>query len=68
METLIVQPKTKKQLLAVEAVLQALNVSFKKEKSYSPTFIDEIAKGEEDIKNGRLTRIKDVHNIWESIL
>jgi hypothetical protein len=54
--------------LAVEAVLQALNVSFKKEKSYSPTFINEIAKGEEDIKNGRLTRIKDVHNIWESIL
>lgn len=68
METLIVQPKTKKQLLAVEAVLQALNVSFKKEKSYSPTIIDEIAKGEEDIKNGRLTRINDVHNIWESIL
>jgi len=68
METLIVQPKTKKQLLAVEAVLQALNVSFKKEKSYSPAFKDEIAKGEENIKNGRLTRIKDVHNIWESIL
>ncbi|GAA4212090.1 hypothetical protein GCM10022289_42400 [Pedobacter jeongneungensis] len=68
METLIVQPKTKKQLLAVEAVLQALNVTFKKEKSYSQAFINEIAKGEEDIKNGRLTRVKDVQNIWESIL
>ncbi|WP_426327582.1 DUF2683 family protein [Pedobacter sp. R-06] len=68
METLIVQPKNKKQLLAVEAVLQALNVTFKKEKSYSPEFINEIAKGEDDVKNGRLTRVKDVQNIWKSIL
>ncbi|WP_316824606.1 DUF2683 family protein [Pedobacter miscanthi] len=68
METLIVQPKNKKQLLAVEAVLQALNVTFKKEKSYSPGFINEIAQGEDDIKNGRLTRVKDVQHIWESIL
>lgn len=68
METLIVQPKNKKQLLAVEAVLQALNVSFKKEKSYSPEFISEIAKGEDDVKNGRLTRVKDVQDIWKSIL
>ena len=64
METLIVQPKNKKQLLAVETVLQALNVTFKKEKSYSAAFINEIAKGEDDIKNGRLTRVKDVQNIW----
>ena len=68
METLIVQPKNKKQLLAVEAVLQALNVTFKKEKSYSPEFINEIAKGEDDVKNGHLTRVKDVQNIWKSIL
>ena len=68
METLIVQPKNKKQLLAVEAVLQALNVTFKKEKSYSPEFISEIAKGEDDVKNGRLTRVTDVQNIWKSIL
>jgi len=40
----------------------------KKKKVTVPTFKDEIAKGEENIKNGRLTRIKDVHNIWESIL
>ena len=68
METLIVQPKNKKQLMAVEAVLQALNVTFKKEKSYSPEFISEIVKGEDDVKNGRLTRVKDVQNIWKSIL
>ena len=33
METLIVQPKTKKQLLAVEAVLQALTVLLKEKKA-----------------------------------
>ena len=27
-----------------------------------------IQKGLEDIKNGRTTKIKDVNNIWESIL
>ena len=27
-----------------------------------------IQKGLEDIKNGRITKIKDVNNIWESIL
>lgn len=68
METLIVQPKNKKQLLAVEAVLQALNVTFKKEKSYSAEFRNEIAKGEDDVKNGHLTRVSDVQNIWKSIL
>ncbi|MGM9477933.1 DUF2683 family protein [Pedobacter sp. GSP4] len=68
METLIVQPKNKKQLLAIEAVLQALNITFKKEKSYGSEFIKEIARGEEDIKNGRLTRVENVQDIWQSIL
>lgn len=27
-----------------------------------------IQKGHEDIQAGRTTRIKDIHNIWESIL
>ena len=27
-----------------------------------------IPKGLEDIKNGRTTKIKDVNNVWESIL
>lgn len=68
METLIVQPKNKKQLLAVEAVLNALGVAFQKEETYSPEFIAEIKNGEDDIKKGRFTRVKDVQNIWESIL
>ena len=68
MDTLIVQPKNKKQLLAVEAVLNALNVAFKKKTRYDEEFAKQIASGEDDIKNGRVTRIKDVQNIWESIL
>lgn len=27
-----------------------------------------IQKGMEDIKNGRTTKVKDINNIWESIL
>lgn len=68
METLIVQPKNKKQLVAIEAVLNVLNVTFRKESNYNAEFADEIKKGEEDVKNGRVIRIKDVQNIWESIL
>lgn len=68
METLIVQPKNKKQLLAIGAVLHALNVTFKKDIQYNDTFVEEINKGEQDIKDGRITRIKDIQNIWENIL
>ncbi|WP_316808359.1 DUF2683 family protein [Pedobacter agri] len=68
METIIVQPKNRKQLLAIEAVLNALNVTFKKEQKYSAEFIEEIAIGEDDVKNGRVTRVADVHKLWESIL
>ncbi|MFW0716282.1 DUF2683 family protein [Pedobacter sp. N23S346] len=68
METLIVQPKNKKQLVAIEAVLNVLNVTFRKESNYTSEFADEIKKGVEDVKNGHVTRIKDVQNIWESIL
>jgi len=54
--------------LAIEAVLNALNVTFKKEQKYSAEFIEEIAIGEDDVKNGRVTRVADVHKLWESIL
>lgn len=65
METLIVHPKTRKQLLAVEAVLNALNVNFRKEenKSYSQELLDVIEKGREDDKAGNAIKIKPA-DIW----
>ena len=67
METLIVQPKSKEQLTALKAIMKALKVDFKTEKSteepYSKEFAEKIKKGEDDIKAGRVTKIKPA-DIW----
>ena len=58
MGTLIVQPKTKEQLTALKAVIKALKIDFKSEKSpYNPEFVEKILKGREDIKNGKGVKI-----------
>lgn len=60
METLIVHPKNQKQLEAVEAVLKALDVTFQKERrsQYNPDFIAKIEKSKQEVKEGKLTRVK----------
>ena len=63
METLIVNPKNQKQLDAVEAVLKALNVSFKKEETYNPEFVEKIEKSRAEAKAGKTTTIKP-SDIW----
>lgn len=57
METLIVHPKNQKQLVAVEAVLKALNVAFKKkeeESQYNPEFVAKIKKSQTQAKEGKV--------------
>ncbi|HAL83612.1 MAG TPA: hypothetical protein DCO83_16390 [Mucilaginibacter sp.] len=70
METIIVQPKTKKQQATIEAILMALDVSFKKEEKspYSPEFVAKIKESIEQAKQGNVVVIKDPKNIWPSIL
>jgi hypothetical protein len=70
METLIVQPKNQKQLDAVEAVLKALNVTFKKEEKspYNPEFVAKIKKSQKQIKEGNYVTIDPSKSIWDSIL
>jgi len=69
METLIVQPKNKEQLVALKAIMKALKVDFSTDKStkspYSPEFAAKIKKSEEDIKAGRTTNIEpaDIRNL-----
>lgn len=64
METIIVHPKNPKQSAAVEAVLKALNVAFKKGKSpYDPAFVAKIEKSKADVKAGKTTKIKPA-DIW----
>jgi hypothetical protein len=65
METLIVKPKNKKQLDAVEAVLKALNVAFKKEeeKAYNEEYAAKIEKSSAEIKADKTTKIRPA-DIW----
>lgn len=60
METLIVQPKDQKQLATVEAILKALDVTFKKGESseYDADFIKKIEKSKAQVKAGKTTKIK----------
>ncbi len=55
---LIVHPKNEEQTSALKAFMQALKIEFEVEKPYNPAFIDKIKKSEEQIKKGRVTRVK----------
>ncbi len=71
METLIVHPKSKKQLAAVKAVLKALEVSFEKEEEkspYNPEFVAQIKENYKQAKQGMVVTIKDPKDIWPSII
>lgn len=65
METLILQPKTKEQLTAIKAVIKALKIDFRSEKSpYDPEFVEKILRGKEDIKNGKGIKIA-IDDLWK---
>ncbi|MBE7178291.1 MAG: hypothetical protein INR69_17960 [Mucilaginibacter polytrichastri] len=66
METLIVKPKTHKQLAAVKAVLSALDVSFKKAEDviYDPDFVAEIKQAEKDLADGKGTSLPTAE-LWK---
>lgn len=59
METLIVEPKSRKQLNAIKAFLKALDVSFRKEEDspYNPEFVARIRKSEQQFEEGKVTRV-----------
>ena len=65
METLIIHPKTKEQLVALKAVINALKIEFKTEKdSYDPEFVEKILQGRRDIKDGKGVKI-DTKDLWK---
>lgn len=59
METLIVEPKSRKQLNAIKAVLKALDVAFRQEQEspYNPEFVERIRKSEQQFEEGKVTRV-----------
>ena len=68
MESIIVHPENKKQLVAVKAVLNVLGINFEKEKeaTTNPELSKLIAKGKEDEKLGKTIKIKPA-DIWNLV-
>lgn len=65
METLIVQPETKEQLMALKAFIKALKINFRSEKKpYNQEFVEKILQGKEDIKNGKGVKIA-IEDLWK---
>ena len=65
METVIASPANKEQLIALKAVMKALKVDFKVEKSpYDPEFVAKIEKSRQEIREGKGVRIK-VEDLWK---
>ena len=65
METLIVHPDNKEQLVALKAFMKALKISFKAEKStYDPEFVAMIKHGDEDLKAGKGVKV-DIGDLWK---
>ena len=58
METLVIQPKNKKELLTAKRVLEALKIKYNEPKeSYSAEFVDKIIQGEKAKEEGKGTKI-----------
>jgi hypothetical protein len=54
METMIIKPKNKEQLVAVTAALKVLKVDFIVEKAgYNPEFLSKPERAEHQIKSGK---------------
>jgi len=56
MGTLILRSKNKKHLAILKAMAKALNVDVE-ESPYNPAFVARIRKSEQQIKDGKVTRI-----------
>lgn len=77
MERITIELKSKKKLELVAKILDALDIPYIDQPNPSPSgdkwFLDSdnlkiMNKGLTSAKAGHLTIIKDVNNIWESIL
>ena len=63
-------PKSQKQLATIEAILKALDVSFKKEEKspYNADFVAKIKKSIAQAKQGKVVTLDPNKSIWENIM
>lgn len=71
METLIVQPKNRKQLSAIRGVLKALDVSFKEAKEDETAYLSKseankqaLNKSIKQAESGQTVKV-DISNLWK---
>jgi len=66
METIIMHPSNKEQLIALKAIAKVLKVHFETEEadSYNPEFVKKVLQSREDIQNGKGVKV-DVENLWK---
>ncbi len=57
MESIIIHPKSKKQREALQNFLEAFNIPFEPS-PYDPEFVAKIKESEQQIRDGKSTRIK----------
>jgi hypothetical protein len=68
METVIMHPKNKEQLLALKAFAKTLKIDFETEKSpYNPEFVAKIKKSIEQAKQGKVITLDPNKSLWENI-
>ena len=68
MEEITIQPKSKEQVNALEIILKAMDIPFKKSKEkknpYNPEFVAKIKRSEKNFSEGKYTTIK-VEDLWK---
>lgn len=65
METLIIRPRNKEELTALQAVMKVLKIDFETRKNpYNPKSVAKILKSKEDFQNGKGVKI-DVEDLWK---
>lgn len=68
METLIIQPKSKKELLTIKRVLEALDIKYNEPNTlYNQAFVEKIIQGKKDKEEGKGTKItlEDLDALWK---
>ena len=80
METLIMRPQNKEQLMALKAFAKALKVPFDKNKEdelserekgiklYGKELVEKIERGEKVIQEGKFITLDPEKSLWENIL
>lgn len=80
METLIMHPPNKEQLIALKAFAKALKVPFDKNREvelserekgirlYGKDFVEKIERGEKAIQKGEFITVDPDKSLWENIL